>query len=154
MLVPALTVERWSTSEHEIDLSEKSRFPDAELWRRRAKVGEIVHRVVDRQLGSSGRGLGAERHRCVVPVDGVRSGRDYRLDQPRDLAIDVIPEPVFAGRQGEKRGHDSDAMITPDPNVHARRMILWFLDDNHGHLPGKAGEQVLRPLPDKSPAQV
>src|SRR5918993_5561481 len=126
MLVPTLTVERWTTGEHEVDLSEETRFTDAEFRRSRAKVGEVVHRVVDRQSRSCSRGLGAERHRGVVPVDGIRSRRNYRFDHLRYLAVDVIPKPILTGRHGEKRGHYSHPMITPDPKIYARGMVLWL----------------------------
>jgi hypothetical protein len=48
MLVAALPVKRRSAGEHEIDLGEETRFANPQFRGRRAEVGKIVHRVVDR----------------------------------------------------------------------------------------------------------
>jgi hypothetical protein len=45
-------------------------------------------------------------------------------------------------------------MVVVNPEIGALGVILRLLDNNHGHLTRKACEQVLRPLPDETPAQM
>ena len=45
-------------------------------------------------------------------------------------------------------------MIVPDAHIGALEVILRLLDNDHGHLTRETREQMLRPLPDKTPAQM
>jgi hypothetical protein len=45
-------------------------------------------------------------------------------------------------------------MIVPDAYVGTLEVILRLLDNDHGHLTRETREQVLRPLPHKTPAQM
>jgi hypothetical protein len=45
-------------------------------------------------------------------------------------------------------------MIAPDAHIGALEVILRLLDNDHGHLTREARQQMLRPLPNKSPTQM
>ena len=94
--IPPLPVQRRSTGEHQVHLGEQTRLAHAQFGRRRAKAGQIVHRVIDREAGANGRGLGAEGHRRVVPENGAVPGRTNGSTKRADLPIHVVPEPVLS----------------------------------------------------------
>jgi hypothetical protein len=43
-------------------------------------------------------------------------------------------------------------VIVPDAHIGAPEVVLRLLDDDHGHLTREPRQQMLRPLPDKTPA--
>jgi len=47
-------------------------------------------------------------------------------------------------------------MVAPDADIGAVKLevILRFLDNDHGHLTREPREEMLRPLPNETPAQM
>jgi hypothetical protein len=45
-------------------------------------------------------------------------------------------------------------VILPDAHIGTLEVILGFLDNDDRHLTREARKQMLRPLPDKTPAQM
>jgi hypothetical protein len=148
-------VEARPAGEHDIGAIDEFLLVTEQMLGRELELRQLVHRVIDRDVGRDVLGEG-QHHRRVIPGNQLAAERrDMRVEQALQRRF-----PGFVWHAFGKVGND-EADVARVLGLADLQICRLFRPDGHRflpvddrHLAGKAAHQMLRPLEHKVPPQV